>query len=528
VTTSRGSEAAAFPRAARRLKDYKLLGVLATGGMAQLFLARRDSATEGDELLVIKRIVPALAGEPESVVRFLDEARIAATLQHANIVRSHEVDVVDGEVFLVMEFLHGQDVRSVLRRANRRGVRLPLENVVAIAAAVAAGLDHAHERCGTDGRSLEIVHRDVSPHNVLVSYDGSVKIIDFGIAKATTNLSRTRHGVFAGKVAYASPEQLRCEKVDRRSDIFSLGLTLFELIAGRQPFPLDNDFALLRALTEDDIPRVSEVDPDCPPELDGIVMRALAREKGERYSTARALQLDLEAFAVTAGLDLSAASLSRLLEELFRDDLDQWRAARDAGITLERHVMTRSRLDEESSELRANESTKSNTARRAARAAVPARAARGRSRRPGATVLMMLGFAVGMLAAGLAGVGYQVFARAPILETRLPIAPASAAAAEPPPSISSEIDAVQAGHAPVGLPATGPGPSVSPAARPSSAAASDAPELSRSRARRVRRPTAPPGPHEPSVPPTREVVSAEPLASDPASDDAELDELLPR
>jgi serine/threonine protein kinase len=131
VTTSRGSEAAAFPRAARRLKDYKLLGVLATGGMAQLFLARRDSATEGDELLVIKRIVPALAGEPESVVRFLDEARIAATLQHANIVRSHEVDVVDGEVFLVMEFLHGQDVRSVLRRANRRGVRLPLENVVA-------------------------------------------------------------------------------------------------------------------------------------------------------------------------------------------------------------------------------------------------------------------------------------------------------------------------------------------------------------------------------------------------------------
>jgi eukaryotic-like serine/threonine-protein kinase len=381
VTTSRGSAPAALPPSARKLKNYKLLGVLATGGMAQLFLARRDQAIQSRELLVIKRIVPALAGQAQSVVRFLDEARIAATLHHANIVQAHEVDVVDGEVFLVMEFLHGQDVRTILRRIQERGIRLPLENAVAIAASVAAGLHHAHEQCGADGRSLEIVHRDVSPHNVFVTYEGGVKIIDFGIAKSTTNLSRTQLGVFTGKLAYASPEQLRCEKVDRRSDIFSLGLILFELSTGRRAFPHTNDFAMMRATTEGEVPRPSELDPAYPLALERIVLRALARERGQRYATARDLQLDLEAFATEAGLDLSPASLGRLLEELFRNDLDQWRAARGAGITLEQHVVTHSvRVP-------------------------PAKAGRAGTRR-----WAILGIAIGLLAAGLAGASYRIFA----------------------------------------------------------------------------------------------------------------------
>lgn len=170
----------------------------------------------------------------------------------------------------------------------------------------------------------------------------ALKVIDFGIAKAATNLSPTRLGVFAGKLAYASPEQLRCERVDRRSDVFSLGVMLFELSVGRRLFPLHNDFSLLKAMTEGEIPRPSDVDQDYPADLERIVMRALARDRNDRYQTARELQVDLEDFAARSALDLSQSAVARLLEDLFRDDIEEWKAAQSAGVTLERHVMTTS------------------------------------------------------------------------------------------------------------------------------------------------------------------------------------------
>jgi serine/threonine protein kinase len=320
------------------LKSYKLLGVLATGGMAQLLLARNEAPGAGRQLVAIKRIIPALAGDAHSVVRFLDEARIAIPLDHPNIVRAQDADIVDGQVFLAMEYLHGKNSRSVWKRARSRRVRLPLENAIGIVVAVAAGLSHAHDLCGADGRPLHIVHRDVSPHNIIVTYDGQVKIIDFGIAKAVTNLCRTRLGTFAGKYAYASPEQVRCEPVDRRTDIFSLGIVLFELSTGARAFPQPNDFSVIQAIAHDELPQPSQVDPAYPPALERIVMRALAREKSERYQTADELRRDLEAFARANGLDLSRASLARLMAYLFRDEpalLDHQPASENAGWPVE-------------------------------------------------------------------------------------------------------------------------------------------------------------------------------------------------
>jgi serine/threonine protein kinase len=322
-----------------KLEKYKLLGILGAGGMGQLFLARHEGPDGSGKLLVIKRMFPALAGDAQSVLMFLDEARIASTLQHANIVQSYDVDVVDGELFLAMEFLHGRDASVLLRRASSRGVRIPLETAVAVAVAVAAGLHYAHEKRGADGRPLGIVHRDISPQNVILTFEGDIKLIDFGVAKSSNNLTRTRLGVFKGKVAYASPEQCQGGPVDRRSDLFSLGVLLFELSTGRVLFPQNNELAVMKAITEGTIPRPSESDSTYPPELERIVLRALAREPSERYATAQEMQRDLEGFARQHHLDLSPASLVELLQTLFRDDVDAWKMARDVSTTLEQHIV---------------------------------------------------------------------------------------------------------------------------------------------------------------------------------------------
>ena len=183
--------------------------------------------------MVIKRILPQLATKTDFVEMFLDEARIAATLQHPNVVQMYDVGVVDGNYFIAMEYLHGEDVRSLQRTLHRQDKRLPLEHALNIVIGVASGLHYAHEKVGFDGKPLEIVHRDVTPQNVIVTYDGAVKLLDFGIAKASNRFGETRFGTLKGKVPYMSPEQCRGEPLDRRSDIFSLGIMLYELTLGK-------------------------------------------------------------------------------------------------------------------------------------------------------------------------------------------------------------------------------------------------------------------------------------------------------
>jgi eukaryotic-like serine/threonine-protein kinase len=303
---------------------YQLLGTIASGGMAEVLLARTRGPNGFERLLAVKRIRPELSGDPEHVRMFLDEARNAARLVHHNIVQVIDVDLRDGAVFYAMEYLHGQTLDHLMKRVGT----LPRDAAIGIAIGIAAGLHHAHER------SSSIVHRDVAPSNVIVTYDGNVKLIDFGIAKATENLSRTAFGVFKGRLGYSSPEQVRCEPVDRRSDIYSLGLVLYELATGRPAFATTNESELIDQMADAKILPPHEIEPA----LQQIIMRAVAKEPRDRYPTADVMQLELEAFAHANGLNLSAMALSRLMNERFAEELEPWQAAQRTGVTLERYI----------------------------------------------------------------------------------------------------------------------------------------------------------------------------------------------
>ena len=333
--------AAPVPSPLGQLGRYELLSLLAKGGMGEVFLARARGLGGFEKLVVVKRNLPGLdpAHQP-----LLAEARLAATLQHTNIVQVHDVEQADGTMFIAMEFLHGQDVRNILKRAIRAledGARLPLDHASAIAIAVCAGLDYAHDKRDGDGTPLEIVHRDVSPSNVLVTYDGGVKLIDFGIAKATTLPSETQLGTVKGKPGYMSPEQCLGEPLDRRSDLFCVGILLYEMTTGRRAFRAENEFKMYKAIAEVDPPRPSSIDAAYPPNLEAIVMRALHKERRQRYPSARALQADLEALATELRLDVSQYALARYMATLFHDELAAWHEAQRTGQSLVQYVVAR-------------------------------------------------------------------------------------------------------------------------------------------------------------------------------------------
>lgn len=295
--------------------------------MAEIFLARSSGIGGFEKLVVIKRILPQHADNEEFVRMFLDEARLAATLNHPNIAQVYDIDCEAGTYFFTMEYVRGEDVRTILKRLGRRGQRLPLDHAVAIARAVAAGLHHAHEKRGVGGKPLGIVHRDVSPSNVLVTYDGTVKLVDFGIAKASARTTDTRVGTLKGKISYMSPEQCMGEPIDRRSDIFSLGILLYEMTTGVRPFEADTEYAILRRIVDGEALPPTAVAPEYPRDLERIVMRALARLPPNRYATAEQLQLDLDAFARESRLSQSPVDLGRFMAALFGE-------ARAAGASL--------------------------------------------------------------------------------------------------------------------------------------------------------------------------------------------------
>lgn len=309
------SEALGEPPA--RIGSYEVLTRLALGGMAELLLARRVGIEGFQKLVVLKRILPQYAAQPDFVEMFLHEARLAAALEHPNIVQVFDIGKADGDYYFAMAYLHGKDVLTVLRELDRRDRTLATAHAIAIASGIAAGLHHAHEQLGFDGKPLQIVHRDVSPSNAIVTYDGAVKLVDFGIAKATAQASHTRVGVRKGKAAYMSPEQCRGEPLDRRTDIWSLGVVLHEMLTMRRLFRADNDLAMMHQLTTVDPPPPSRIVPEIPPRLDAIVMQCLQRDRRARYATADALQQDLDACAHELGMRASAHGLAELLRELF-------------------------------------------------------------------------------------------------------------------------------------------------------------------------------------------------------------------
>jgi tetratricopeptide (TPR) repeat protein len=315
------------------------LCLLATGGMAAVHLARAAGIGGFEKLLVIKRILPHVAKDQSFIQMFLDEARIAATLDHANVVHVFDVGSAQGDVFLAMEFLHGHDLRSIARTLQGP---LPLDPTIAVGVGLCAGLHYAHERRGPKGELLGLVHRDVSPSNVVVTYDGSVKVIDFGIAKATNRSTETGTGTLKGKPGYMSPEQCLGEEVDRRSDVFCAGIVLYELTTGTRLFgPRGAEYVQLRAIVEAEIVPPSKLVPAYPPELEEVVLKALRRKPEERYQTALELQRALEGFALASRLDVSPTRLAAFMEETFQGELDAWRAAERSGVPLAAHVVNR-------------------------------------------------------------------------------------------------------------------------------------------------------------------------------------------
>jgi serine/threonine protein kinase len=310
-----------------QLGRYQIVKHLATGGVADVLLARATGMEGFSRHVVIKKIRPDLAREERLVKSFLDEARISATLHHHNIVQVHDIGEHDGAYFFAMEYVHGEDARTLLSHVRERGQQIPLDHVIAIVTSTAAGLHHAHEQRTPTGEKLELVHRDVSPSNILIGYDGGVKLVDFGLAKAALRSTSTAAGVLKFKAAYMSPEQCCGRLVDRRTDTFALGIVLYELATARRLFQGANEFSTMAAIVEGTIPPPSAARGDIPPALDAIVMRALARAPEDRYQTAAELRDALEGFAVANALRISSKSLADYLAAQFGPRPEPWQVA---------------------------------------------------------------------------------------------------------------------------------------------------------------------------------------------------------
>jgi serine/threonine protein kinase len=310
--------AATGAQTGHQLGRYRLIAELGHGGMADVFLAVAQGPAGFNKLLVVKQLRPSLAEDPEFLTMFLDEARLAARLSHRNVVQTYEVGIDGGAYFIAMEYLDGQSLKRIVHRARPAGI--PLAMHVRILSETLAGLHHAHELRDFDGSPLAVVHRDVSPHNVFVTYAGEVKVVDFGIAKALDSSAETGAGVMKGKLAYMSPEQARSERVDRRADLFSVGVLLWEAIARRRMWEGMSSAAIVKRLLSADLPRLRDVAPDVPSDLDQICTRALAHAPEDRFASALEFQQALDAWLATQGTPPTYDQIGAFVGSLFAED----------------------------------------------------------------------------------------------------------------------------------------------------------------------------------------------------------------
>lgn len=309
-----------------RFGNYILLDRLNAGGMAEVFLAKSIGASGVNKFVAIKRILPQFSDNKEFIDMFKSEAKIAVNLHHSNVVSIIDFKAEKGQLYLVMEFLQGQNLRQLLQQKKKAKIDLSLPFIVYVAREVAAGLDHAH-RCidKTSNKPLDIIHRDMSPQNIMISYDGEVKIVDFGIAKSETALENTRAGTLKGKFSYMSPEQAEGDpaNIDQSTDIFSLGIILWELIADDRLFVANNELNILKRIKECDIPDLRKYVPTVPFELERIVKKALAKDKHLRYQTAADLQKDLTRFLNREYPDFTPNDFATYVKYLFENEFKQ-------------------------------------------------------------------------------------------------------------------------------------------------------------------------------------------------------------
>ncbi len=301
---------------------YELLDRLAIGGMAEIFLARQTGLEGFEKPVVLKRIRPHLSDKKSFVRMFLNEAKLAAQLNHHNVVQILDLGKVGDSFFIAMEYLFGRDMRRVVPKAELQGISFPIVYACKIASQVLEGLFYAHQKTDARGQPLGIVHRDVTPENIFVTFDGGVKILDFGIAKAANIVEQTRAGEIKGKLSYMSPEQCAGRPLDHRSDLFSLGVVLYEWVTGFKLFTGDSDIALLKSITDGKIYRPSYFKADVPEAVEQILMRALEKNPDNRYQTAWEMQFELDRFLANNEFTPSNNHLATFVKQLFTDEIE--------------------------------------------------------------------------------------------------------------------------------------------------------------------------------------------------------------
>jgi serine/threonine-protein kinase len=384
---------------------YTLVAKLGQGGMAEVYLALAPGPQGFQKLVVVKRLHTNMEEEPVLVAMFLDEARLAARLAHPNVVQTNDVGEYEGSYFIAMEYLDGQPYDRVLKRSVRDGAALSLPMAARLVADALDGLHYAHEARDYDGTPLGVVHRDISPHNLFVTYDGVVKLLDFGIAKATTQVVETRTGLVKGKFAYMAPEQARSAPADRRADLFAMGVVLWESIAGRRLFKGESDVGTLQQLLGAEVPTLSSVRAEVPSELEHIVARALQREPDDRYPTAAEMRDDLERWLASTGAHIGRAQVAEHMTALFADTIDVQRRlvahAVEQGQALRAHGTTRTSITPVAMPER-HDSTKPMVTPLAVQSAVPPAPPEKRSRTP---VILALA-AVSLVAVAIGGTSW--------------------------------------------------------------------------------------------------------------------------
>jgi serine/threonine protein kinase len=293
------------------------------GGMAEVFKAKAFGVEGFERIVAVKRILPNIAEDKEFITMFVDEAKIAVQLNHANIAQIFDLGKVDDSYFIALEYVHGKDLRAIFDHCRQSSESMPVAQACFITMKVCEGLDYAHNKRDATGRELGLVHRDISPQNVLLSYEGEIKIIDFGIAKAAGKASKTQAGILKGKFGYMSPEQVRGMPLDRRSDIFSLGIVLYELLTGERLFVGESDFSTLEKVRNVEILPPSTYNRRIPEELERIVLRALAKDVEDRYQNAIDLHDELQAFMYSAGEFYSRKDLAAWMKSVWAKDIEE-------------------------------------------------------------------------------------------------------------------------------------------------------------------------------------------------------------
>jgi serine/threonine-protein kinase len=306
-----------------RFGKYTLLNRIAVGGMAEVFLARQEGLEGFEKTICIKRIRPHLSSQPNFVQMFLNEAKLAAQLNHPNIVQIYDLGRVNDSYFIAMEYISGRDMSRIIPKAEKAGISFPMIYALRIASNVCEGLYFAHTKGDAYGNPLNIVHRDITPENILVSFSGTVKIVDFGIAKANTQLEQTRAGEIKGKLSYMSPEQCMGHQLDARSDIFSFGSVIYEWITGYKLFTGENEMAILKSIIDGKIYPPSYFKEDVPEAVERILMKALDKDKTKRYQSAWDMQFDIDTYLASSEFTPSNIHLANFLKQIFGDEIER-------------------------------------------------------------------------------------------------------------------------------------------------------------------------------------------------------------